>query len=459
MKTKFIAVLGICIAVVSCKDYLALKPDTSYSHPETLEDINALLNYESRVNGNYLGNIESGTDDFEIDLSSYSTRSAYYQELYRWDEEPFSEDGGAGENWLFPYETILYANVALESLERVKGGDPVLRNRLEGDALFIRSYRFFQLLQVYTPPYLVGDEDSPYGIPLRISSNVNEKSVRSSVEEGYKQIIGDLNRSIQLLPEEVSYKTRPNKTAAYALLARIQLSIGNYVQALECAQQALQRNSKLMDYNVLDLSVAYPFMPLNEEVIYHSKSNAAGSLMASSRLTITQDLWSMYMEDDLRKTAFFVARTPDRYRFKGFYNGSAASYFAGIAVDEMILIAAECLVRTGKVSEGMEKLNSLLANRYDRNTFVPRIASTELEALRIVLDERRKELPFRGIRWTDLRRLNRDPRFSKTIRRSFPSDDGEPMEAILLPGDPRYCYFIPRQVIEKSGMEQTKRGK
>src|SRR5690606_27376400 len=110
-------------------------------------------------------------------------------------------------------------------------------------------------------------------------------------------------------PEEVSYKTRPNKTAAYALLARIQLSIGNYVQALECAQQALQRNSKLMDYNVLDLSVAYPFVPLNEEVIYHSKSNAAGSLMASSRLTITQDLWSMYMEDDLRKTAFFVART------------------------------------------------------------------------------------------------------------------------------------------------------
>ena len=52
MKTKLIALLlGIVILVVSCKDFLALKPETSYSHPETLEDINALLNYESRVNG------------------------------------------------------------------------------------------------------------------------------------------------------------------------------------------------------------------------------------------------------------------------------------------------------------------------------------------------------------------------------------------------------------------------
>ncbi len=457
MKTKIIALLGLCITMVSCKDFLALKPETSYSHPESLEDINALLNYESRVNGNYLGNIESGTDDFEIDFSSYSTRSAYYQELYRWDEEPFSEDGGAGENWLFPYETILYANVALESLERVKGGEPSLRKRLEGDALFIRSYRFFQLLQVYSPPYLVGDQDSPYGIPLRLSSNVNEPSVRATVKEGYGQIIDDLNKSIQLLPEEVNYKTRPNKSSAYALLARVQLSIGDYENALKNAHQSLQRNSKLLDYNSMDLSAAYPFMPLNQEVIYHGKSSASGSLMASSRLTITQDLLSMYSDDDLRKTAFFVARTPDRFRFKGFYNGSAASYFAGIAVDEMMLIAAECHIRTGKVGEGMEMLNSLLANRYDRITFVPRTASNELEALRIVLDERRKELPFRGIRWTDLRRLNRDPRFAKTIRRSFPVEDDKPMETILLPEDPRYCYYIPPQVIEKSGMVQTKR--
>lgn len=457
MKTKIIALLGLCIIMVSCKDFLALKPETSYSHPESLEDINALLNYESRVNGNYLGNIESGTDDFEIDFSSYSTRSAYYQELYRWDEEPFSEDGGAGENWLFPYETILYANVALESLDRVKGGEPSLRKRLEGDALFIRSYRFFQLLQVYSPPYLVGDQDSPYGIPLRLSSNVNEPSVRATVKEGYGQIIDDLNKSIQLLPEEVNYKTRPNKSSAYALLARVQLSIGDYENALKNAQQSLQRNSKLVDYNSMDLSAAYPFMPMNDEVIYHGKSSASGSLMASSRLTITQDLFGMYSDDDLRKTAFFVARTPGRYRFKGFYNGSAASYFAGIAVDEMVLIAAECLIRTGKVGEGMEMLNSLLANRYDRTTFVPRTASNELEALRIVLDERRKQLPFRGIRWTDLRRLNRDPRFAKAIRRSFPGEDGKPMETILLPEDPRYCYYIPPQVIEKSGMVQTKR--
>lgn len=68
----------------------------------------------------------------------------------------------------------------------------------------------------------------------------------------------------------------------------------------------------------------------------------------------------------------------------------------------------------------------------------------------------RNELPFRGIRWTGLRRLNRDPRFLKTIRRSYPNEEGEAVEAILLQGDPRYWYFMPMQVIEKSCIVQTK---
>jgi hypothetical protein len=44
-------------------------------------------------------------------------------------------------------------------------------------------------------------------------------------------------------------------------------------------------------------------------------------------------------------------------------------------------------------------------NRY-KGAFVPFTASTKEQALSIILSERRKELPCRGVRWTDIRRLN-----------------------------------------------------
>jgi hypothetical protein len=74
------------------------------------------------------------------------------------------------------------------------------------------------------------------------------------------------------------------------------------------------------------------------------------------------------------------------------------------------------------------------------------------DALRKVLLERRKELVFRAIRWTDLRRLNKDPRFATTLRRVVLGQ-----EYLLPPNDNRYVYPIPTNEIEASGVPQNPR--
>ena len=100
----------------------------------------------------------------------------------------------------------------------------------------------------------------------------------------------------------------------------------------------------------------------------------------------------------------------------------------------------------------MSDLNMLLEKRYVAGTFVPLSATDAEDALIKVLAERRKELVFRGLRWPDLRRLNKDPRFAKTITRSL---DGEIFE--LPPNSPRYVLPIPQKVIELSGIKQNDR--
>ena len=65
------------------------------------------------------------------------------------------------------------------------------------------------------------------------------------------------------------------------------------------------------------------------------------------------------------------------------------------------------------------------------------------EALVKVLEERRRELFYHGTRWYDLKRLNRDDRFKKTLTR----DQNGRVET-LEPNSPRYLMQIAPKVID-----------
>lgn len=128
-----------------------------------------------------------------------------------------------------------------------------------------------------------------------------------------------------------------------------------------------------------------------------------------------------------------------------------SAFFTGISTDEVIITMAECYVRLGKIPEAKSSLNLLLEKRYKKGTFKP-VDINENELLEFVLKERRKELPFRGIRWSDLKRLNLDSKFAKSISRVWGN------EIITLePGSNRYVFPIPDQVIRLTGIEQNAR--
>ena len=101
------------------------------------------------------------------------------------------------------------------------------------------------------------------------------------------------------------------------------------------------------------------------------------------------------------------------------------------------MILAESLVRKGRIEEGAEILNALLINRYSE-AFIPVSFTDETQALQVILEERRKELAFRGLRWSDLRRLNNDERFKTTLTRNY-----EGQEYKLLPNSEKYVLPIP----------------
>jgi hypothetical protein len=90
--------------------------------------------------------------------------------------------------------------------------------------------------------------------------------------------------------------------------------------------------------------------------------------------------------------------------------------------------------------------------RWAKGTFIPFTASSSDDALIQILNERRKELLYRGLRWTDLRRLNKDPRFAITLKRIING-----VSYTLPPNDNRYAWPIPDNEIALTNMPQNER--
>ncbi|TMI63729.1 MAG: RagB/SusD family nutrient uptake outer membrane protein [Bacteroidetes bacterium] len=446
---KIIKVLLIVSVFTSCKKFLDEKPDKSVAVPSTLQDMQAILDNQSNLNIAYSSLAEIAADDYYLTYADWAASSDNDRLNHIWDANAEYPN-----NWIGPYKALLYANTVLDNIENIPVTESNLNlwNNCKGQALFFRSFIFFQTAQLYSLPWENNGTHEGLGIPLRLTAAIDEPTIRSTIQQTYDQLIADATAAVSLLQTDNVVKTRPNKGAAFGLLARIYLSMRQYELAGRYADSCLQLYGQLIDYNTINAAATIPFLIFNPEVIFHSTSPGS-SILNSARAKVDSVLFGSYMVNDLRRTVFFKNNGNGTYGFKGHYHGAVAnSFFNGITTDEMWLIKAECLARTGSTGNAMAALNTLLIKRWKAGTFVPFTAGDATAALNIILSERRKELLFRGLRWQDLRRLNFETAYMKTLTRQL-----NLQVYSLVPGDLRYAMLIPSDVIKLTGIPQNPR--
>lgn len=440
------ASLGLCF-LISCEKYLDVKPNKKLVVPKTLTDAAALLDYTFVNTFSPIG--EAAADEYYLSSADWAALPIVRdRNVYLWQNDAIDADGGA---WEGRYHIILVANEVIRLMKNISPdeGEKAEQQRLHGSGYFFRGYAMFNLLELFSKPYNKATAQNDMGIAIRLTPDMNEMTVRSSVQASYDQIISDFEKAADLLPLTSIIQSRPNKSAAYGSLARVYLQMEEYDKAALYADSALQIHRELMDYNTVSLTATAPFARFNKEVIFFASGSAAN--FSTSRCRIDTMLVRSYHSNDLRRSLFFVQNVDKSYSFKGDYNGqNGSALFMGITTSELYLIKAEALVRTGKVQDGLNNLNLLLINRWKKGTFTPYHTTDANLALHKILEERRKELVLRGSRWNDLRRLNKDVRFAITLKRQINGDT-----YTLLPNDKRYTFPIPQVVIEQTGIPQN----
>lgn len=430
-----------------CDGYLEVKPDKSLLIPSELEDFRILLDNDFQKLDQHVALGFIGADNYYIQEDAWtSLNTEKERSAYLWQETIFS--GSKVSDWNRPYEQVFIANVVLDGLREIEVTN---ENReewqaIKGTALFIRSHAFYSLLQLFAPAYNPSTAAELAGIPLPLTVDVNAKLPRETLEDSYNEVMTSLKEAVTLLPASTKYKTRPGRDAAWALLARVALTMQDYEQAEEYAGESLAIQSELLDYSTLDPGAGNPFERFHTEVLFH------GILISYSimrRAFVVPELYGTYAEGDLRKTLYFTEEE-EGVAFTGSYTGQSSRLFGGLAIDEVYLIRAECRARLGDVSGALEDLNTLLETRWEPGMFEPFTATDKEMALKVILEERRKELLFRGLRWTDLKRLNQDPRFARTLERTLKGKT-----YTLPPNDPRYVYPIPDQEVDINSIEDN----
>jgi hypothetical protein len=333
--------------------------------------------------------------------------------------------------WRDPYKEIYNANAMLEGLNQATAVTLALRQQLSGEALFLRAFSYFYLVNLY------GD------VPLNLTTDyrITQNMPRTSKEVVYNQIITDLKMAQELLSADYYYsdneRVRVNRWVATALLARVYLYRGLWSEA---AAQA---------GNIINNESLFKLCPLN--TVFHKNSteaiwqlsrmdgNSQDALTFSNEAnaTLSKTVITSFDSGDKRLSAWtnssgFGGNTvywPAKYKVTDIM--PVAEYSTVFRLAEQYLIRAEAKAHLGNIT-GVNSAASDIDTIRRRAGLSATTATTREEILMAIEKERVCELFTEwGHRWLDLKRTQslitagntRADDLLKTLKQSWQSTD------------------------------------
>ena len=491
-------------------NFLGEEPSKNSMKPiETVEQLDAILASYAVYGVNIFQeqpDMMLATDDFAFipliqDNKPYSAEILGYG---LWVDQNVSERYST---WNAEYTKIYYANLVLHYLDKVSGSEEH-KAILKADAHFLRAYSMYTIALAHTL-YYDGTNGDELGICLKQTPSFEESAARANLADTWNFIEVDLQEALKITKpfireDGMKVNWRGSKGSVLAFAARYYLYRADYEKAEYYALEALKQWGEFKDFNdptemyykssvskytltdtgeevevrrsyLYNQLVTYWGMEPNMEVLlgWSELFYTRTTMYGSSWFAPTQELLDTFAEDvpegklenDLRYKFFMlpyysISTFTDKVSTKIYpgYVQFMGEVLSGPTVAEMNLIVAECRARDNDATAAMQRVNALRKNRIEKSVYQDLTASSASVALKKVLQERRREMPF-SIRWYDIKRLNaNDPDNKVTVKRNFYKTNGTVVlpndgivEYVLEPNSRHYAIPIGKDEIAKSG--------
>ncbi len=376
-----------------------------------------------------------------------------------------SSNQAFGGSWAYDYEGISRSNLAISYLTDAAitakiGIDPALRNRLLGEAYFLRAFYYFDLVNDFGDvPLLL--------TPLKSFEEAYSVAKRVPKADVYAQISADLAQAKTLLPNSkrssAAEPWRASKGAVLAMQAKVALFNKRWAEVISTVAELEGLNFFSLNANYFD-SFAVAKEATETEVIFaydHQsgqnprKGNGLCAPLDWGFIAPTDNFLSEFEAGDPRLA--YTVNVADKavYKLLGATNRSyignddAPSNKIYIRLADVLLWKAEAYLETGNHAGAIAIINAIRSRARTgvtvSGTLPPagalpnrNLASTDVAQIRAwLMHERRVELGFESQRFNDLKRWGTVKPVLTALGKNFQ--------------DHHYLYPIPQGEIDKSG--------
>ncbi|MDH6306145.1 hypothetical protein M2459_002859 [Parabacteroides sp. PF5-5] len=427
MKKIYIGIVSaLAITFTGCSDFLDVpsqeKVEAGDSEEVYTPEMFVNATYGMFTDWDYAFSYLAMTEIISDNADKGSSPSDNGSDKNLYDDLTFTSTSGSSEAmWKRWYKTIGRATQSIEYTESYGLTDEAYKNRLIGEAKFLRGLCYFYLVRGW------GD------IPIQDG----DPSVRAPKAEVYAYIEKDLQDAINGLPVKSGYASadlgRATKGAAQSLLSKVYLYQEKWEQAYEYATTVISSGEYGLesDYSVIWRASAENGTESIFEIQARGESIAHGVQQYSATQgargetgwgwgfnTPSDNLLAAFNEagDTIRRNATIIFRNSvlwdgrivgatenPMYNYKAYSSANAGSddgdkNIRMLRLGEIYLIQAEAANELGKTNEALAALNKV-RNRAK----LPNVTTTNQSEIRkAIWNERRLELAFEHDRWADL---------------------------------------------------------
>lgn len=419
-KYMIISLLVLALTSLSCQGFLDenpknfIAPTNFYqSAADALASVNSvydkLSNWGAFDRQIYLLT-ELSTDNMDI-LSSNQERIQI---------DNYQMDAGNSifrDAWQDLYEGVTRANITIDRVPGIKAMDAKLRDRIVGEAHFLRAFYYYNLVRLWGDAPLVTKE---------VASLEGLDLPRTPAATIYEQIIADLQSAEQSLPAKYTGADvgRATSGAAKTLLTSVYLTRKQWALAAAKAQEVIDSKAYQLYDNYAD-NFAIPLKNGKESIFEGQALASTGSNDQSQMYTNfapspanefgqrayggfgpTPELFASYEPGDTRKGLYLTEQKGkklprpmfNKYVDPAGTENNNSNNWPYLRYADLLLMAAEALNESGKTAESLPFLNQVRK----RAGLAPVTSTAQAEVRAAIRRERRLELVLEGHRWFDL---------------------------------------------------------